>query len=171
MTNLEKRLPKSIENLFEPSGGSFLDALRDVDKIPAEEVTEVITAVLDRVREILLSGHFKDLRGAENLLSELNVEISLDGEYIERINHFLPRLSEVALINICRVATQSPNSTENKIATGRKILYALGFSEDESNDDDVDFIIKNREVLLKLKEISIESVQGYLSLLKLVNGF
>ena len=163
-----KNLKKDIYVLFEPGAVNFKTVRENLDliEIDPELLENIKGAVSDKIFEIMISGHFGDLKGAKELMEKLEIEkISLPEEDLVELSEDLEKLSYDNLVRLG--ISQLSEMGKYDIEKAKKILSEnAGYSEGELSDSKVEKILNFRHLLLALKERKINSIESLPKLLE-----
>lgn len=167
LSEMVKNLRKEVRVLFEPGTVDFRNITEnlDLEEINSDLLEEVKKAVSGKVFEIMISGHFNDLRGAKELMEKLGIErVSISNEDIKDINKDLERLNQNNLVRLG--VSQPPEMGKYDFEKAKEILIGAGYSENELSEDKIKKILDFRHMLLAFKERKINSIESLPDLLE-----
>lgn len=153
------RMPFSVakQQLIEPGAVDFKVIAASIPPGLDEDTLEEVRASASvKIFDTFMAGHFRDLQGAQQLLDQLETQITLPEETMATINGLLPRLDEGAIIGLG--LSQPSVVGEYNVEGARRILKHSGFTEEETGDEAVKEVLNLRHVLGALKQHSVEEL-------------
>ena len=160
-----ENLKKEVRVLFEPGAVNFYNVTENLnlDEINSGLLEKIRGAVSGKIYEIMISGHFNDLRGSKELMEKLGIEgVSLLNEDLDSLNKYLERLSVNCLVRLG--VSQPPEMGKYDLEKAKEILIGAGYSEDELSDDEIKKIMNFKHILLALKDKKIDKIDKIKSL-------
>ncbi len=163
-----KEIPEEIKGLFEPGAVCFeyISKFIHPEKLDPEVLDKIKDAVCHKIYEIMIAGTFRDLYGAKEILSKLDIQkISIPEEDVAILNEAITRLTENTLMLL---GTSKPSGMgEHDLGKARIILKRAGYSDQELRDDEsVKKIVNWRHVLMKMKINKIDRIESIYGLLE-----
>ena len=157
-----KNLKKEVAVLFEEGAVNFEHVAENIDleEMSPELLENIRGAVSNKIFEIMILGHFNDLRGARELMEKLGIEeIFIPEDDSVELDEDIKKLSERALIEVG--LSQPAVMGEYDLETAREILINdSDYSENELSDDKIKKILNFRHLLLALKERKIDRLHA-----------
>lgn len=120
------------------------------ESLSPDDLQQLRNAASHKVVVTFFSGHFGDLRGAQQLMDRIGVSIAFPDQFYDDLHQLLPRLNEGVLASLG--TSQPPVLGEYNIAGARAILKANGFTDSELENAQVMKVLNYRHVLTLLKK-------------------
>ncbi len=163
-----------LRTLFEPGSVSFSVIHEELNKVNLndQQLALVKKGVVGKIIEILESGHFGDLSGAQELLDELEVDsIGFGDETFEFMNVWLNKLTfnDINTIGL----KQRGIMGEYNINDVRALIQSKLPEGKIASDELIERIVASRHILYKLKELKVDMVaeNNFVKLLSSRNAY